>query len=153
MANEQRPASPKLFQAANLLVRPLLQSPLHRLLNSRLLVISYTGRRTARQYTHPIGYFPRGQDELLSNEFQILVRQPARRRQSTAAGPGPLHDATTTMVEDDHDIASLLGEFAARNGPRAANGPMLGLPGDRPPTREELLVAASKTTLLQFQLL
>jgi hypothetical protein len=46
----------------------------------------------------------------------------------------------------------LLAEFARRNGPRAARGLMLGLNGGRPPTREELLAAAAKTTITRFTL-
>jgi hypothetical protein len=41
---------------ANPLVRLLLKSPAHRVLSSRLLLITFTGQKTKRVYTIPVGY-------------------------------------------------------------------------------------------------
>jgi hypothetical protein len=38
-----------------------------------------------------------------------------------------------TVISDASGKAAVLAEFARRNGPRAARGLMLGLPGDRQP--------------------
>jgi hypothetical protein len=45
-----------LNRAINPLVRLLIRSPLHWLASRRLALISYTGRRTGRRYTIPVGY-------------------------------------------------------------------------------------------------
>lgn len=57
-----------------------------------------------------------------------------------------------TVISDQDDKAGVLAEFARRNGPRAARGMMLGMPGDRQPSRGELLAAAAKTTIIRFAL-
>jgi hypothetical protein len=60
--------------------------------------------------------------------------------------------ADPTVIRQEDEKADILGEFAQRNGPEAAKGLMLGLPGDRQPDRQQLLAAASKTTLVRFAL-
>lgn len=47
----------KVFKAANTVVRPLLHSRLHGVLSGRLMLLDYTGRKSGRQYTFPVGYF------------------------------------------------------------------------------------------------
>ncbi|MDX1512001.1 MAG: hypothetical protein R3249_11680 [Nitriliruptorales bacterium] len=41
-------------------LRALVQSPLHRLVSDRIAVISYTGRRSGKQYTLPAFYRDKG---------------------------------------------------------------------------------------------
>ena len=60
---------------------------------------------------------------------------------------GRWHDAVPTVISDTNDKAAVLAEFARRNGPRTARGLMLGLPGDRQPTQDELLAAAARFAL------
>jgi hypothetical protein len=140
----------KLFARANAIMRPLLKSPLHGLLSSRLMLLSYVGGKTGSKYTFAIGYFPWGNRDVLvlssaswpktidsANDIQVLIK----RRW--------LH-AEPTVIRQDDQKADILGEFARRNGPKAAKGLMLGLPGDRQPDRQELLAAAAKTTLVRF---
>lgn len=42
---------------ANRVVRPLLRSPLHRLVSGRLALITVTGRRSGREFTFPVTYY------------------------------------------------------------------------------------------------
>jgi|SRR6476661_674023 hypothetical protein len=140
----------KLFGRANAIMRPLLKSPLHGLLSGRLMLLSYVGGKTGRKYTFAIGYFPWDNGDVLAmssanwpkaitsaDDVQVLIK----RRW--------LH-AEPTVIRQDDQKADMLGEFARRNGPRAAKGLMLGLPADRQPDRQELLTAATKTTLVRF---
>ena len=142
----------KFFARANTIMRPLLKSPLHALLSSRLMLLSYVGGKTGRKYVFAVGYFPWDDGDVLmlssanwpktinsANNIQVLIK----RRW--------LH-AEPTVIRQDDQKADILGEFAQRNGPKAAKGLMLGLPGDRQPDRQELLAAAAKTTLVRFAL-
>jgi hypothetical protein len=45
-----------LNRVINPLVRWLIRSPLHWLASRRLALITYTGRRSGRAYTIPVGY-------------------------------------------------------------------------------------------------
>lgn len=72
-----------LNRAVNPLVGLLLRSPLHRLVNRRLALITYTGRRTGRRHTIPVGY------GITGREVTITVGAPERKvwwRSLTDAG-------------------------------------------------------------------
>jgi F420H(2)-dependent quinone reductase len=72
-----------LNRAVNPLVGSLLRSPLHRLASRRLALITYTGRRTGRRHTIPVGY------EMAGLEVTIAVGAPERKvwwRSLTGAG-------------------------------------------------------------------
>ena len=142
----------KLFGRANTVLRPLLTSPLHALLSSRLMLLSYVGGKTGSKYVFAVGYFPWDDGDVLmlssanwpktidrANDVQVLIK----RR---------WFDAEPTVIRQDDQKADIIGEFAQRNGPKAAKGLMLGLPGDRQPDRQELLAAVTKTTLVRFAL-
>jgi hypothetical protein len=62
-----------LNRGINPLVRWLLRSPLHWLASRRLALISYTGRRSGRRYTIPVGY------EMAGLEVTITVGSPDRK--------------------------------------------------------------------------
>jgi hypothetical protein len=142
----------KVFRAANTMVRPLLRSRLHGVLSGRLMLLDYTGGKTGRRYSFPVGYFSWDDGDVLAFStggwpghiggaptVRLLIR-------------GRWHDAVPTVISDTNDKAAMLAEFARRNGPRAARGLMLGLPGDHQPARDELLAAAAKTTITRFAL-
>ena len=64
----------------------LLRSPIHRLASGRLALVTYTGRRSGREYTIPVLYRDRG------DEVMIAVGWPERKvwwRNLTGAG-GPV---------------------------------------------------------------
>ncbi len=53
----QRRRPPKiLFKFLNPLFTLILRSPLHSPLSKRLLLLTFTGRRSGKQYTTPVGY-------------------------------------------------------------------------------------------------
>jgi deazaflavin-dependent oxidoreductase (nitroreductase family) len=49
----------------NSLVRGVLRSPLHRTTSRSLLLLTYRGRRTGKEYTLPVGYARYLEDELV----------------------------------------------------------------------------------------
>ncbi len=44
----------------NLFMKPLLRSPLHGLVSKRLMLISFTGRKSGKTYTTPVEYHQQG---------------------------------------------------------------------------------------------
>jgi hypothetical protein len=140
----------KFFARANAVVRPLLKSPFHSIVSGRLMLLSYTGGTTGKRYSFAIGYFPWDDGDVIilssanwpktisgARNVQVLIK-----RRWFAAQP--------TIISQPEQKADILGEIAKRNGPRAAKGLMLGLPGDRQPDRQQLLDAAAKTTIVRF---
>ncbi len=142
----------KVLRAASTVVRPLLRSRLHGVLSGRLMLLDYTGSKTGRRYSFPIGYFSWDGGDVLAFS---TGGWPGHIGEATAVRlliRGRWHDAVPTVISDTNDKAAVLAEFARRNGPRAARGLLLGLPGDRQPARDELLAAAAKTTITRFAL-
>jgi hypothetical protein len=132
-------------------VRPLLRSPLHRPLRGQLMLLVYTGRKSGRTYTVPIGYFAWGDDGVIafsSRRWWTNLRDGQTVRLLLR---GRWREATRGVAETSEEKAGLLDEFVRRHGPGAARRLLLGLPGDRAPTLEELRRAAEKTTIVRFR--
>lgn len=113
----------KIFRAANKVVRPLLASRFHKPLSGRLMLLTYKGHRTGRQFTVPIGYFDWDSGTVLAMSSQLgwipsMREGPAVRLRIR----GQDHAAVPTVVEDPEEVAALLGEFGlaakARRPPR-----------------------------------
>ncbi|HUU61352.1 MAG TPA: nitroreductase family deazaflavin-dependent oxidoreductase [Acidimicrobiia bacterium] len=49
----------------NFLVGAVLRSPMHRVMSGSLLLLTFQGRRTGKDYTFPVGYARFGPDELV----------------------------------------------------------------------------------------
>ena len=62
-----------MLHAPNLVVRAVLRSPAHRLLSGRVLLLTYTGRRTGEQHTIPVQYVRDGE------ALVVTVGRPERK--------------------------------------------------------------------------
>jgi hypothetical protein len=60
----------RLINLVNPIVRAVLQSPLHRMLDGALLVLHITGRKTGRRYTIPVSY--------VDLDGYLIVIEPSR---------------------------------------------------------------------------
>jgi hypothetical protein len=64
-APAMRPSPPKSITIVlNALISVLLRSPLHRLLSDSTLILSFTGRKSGKIYTFPVGYYQLKRDTL-----------------------------------------------------------------------------------------
>jgi F420H(2)-dependent quinone reductase len=71
--NGGRGPFPLLNRTLNPVLRAILRSPLHRLASGRVALITYTGRRSGREYTIPTFYRDKG------DELTIAVGWPDRK--------------------------------------------------------------------------
>jgi hypothetical protein len=95
-----------LTHAINPLVRSLLRSPLHRLASRRLALISYTGRRSGRRITIPVGY------EIAGLQVTISLGSPERKvwwRSLTGTG-APVELVIRGRRRTGHAIATQAGD-------------------------------------------
>jgi hypothetical protein len=107
------------MRVVNVVVRPLLLLPFRTPLSRRVMLLSYTGRRTGRGYSQPVSYVVDGDDVLtpgggrwklnLSEAEPITVRLRAR---DVLARP--------EFVRDRDEVERLLGRMVAAN-PRIAS--------------------------------
>lgn len=142
----------QIFARANAVVRPILLSPLHPILSSRLMLLRYEGGNTGKQYSFTIGYFPWDDGDVIASSTANWPRAIASARDVQVLIKGQWFAARPIPIKEADQKADILAEFARRNGPQAAKGLMLGLPGDRQPDRQQLLAAAARTTVVRFSL-
>ena len=59
---------PRFIHLVNKLIKLLLRSPLHGLLSKEVLLLTFTGRQSAKRYTTPVGYARDGDLLLLGTQ-------------------------------------------------------------------------------------
>jgi deazaflavin-dependent oxidoreductase (nitroreductase family) len=98
---------------ANRVPAAILSSPLHRLLSSKRLVLTFTGRRSGTRYATPVNYLQRGREVLITTDSNwwhnldggalVEVRLRGRRIRATAEAvrdPDLVTEALTAIVHD-----------------------------------------------------
>jgi len=138
------------FRAANTVVLPILKSRAHPVLSGRLMVLDYVGGTTGQRYAFPVGYFPWDGNDVVAFSSGTWPMHIRRARSVRLLIGGRWYPAKPQVIANAERKADLLAEITRRSGPRAAKRLMLGLPGDRPGTRAELLTAARKSTITPF---
>ena len=133
---------PALVKMGNPLVRMLLGSPLHGVLDDSFLVLHLTGRKTGRRYNIPVGY--------VDMEGKVAVVTVARWRVNLRGGAdvevtlrGRLRPANALLEEDPASVAVSYQAMIYRIGWKKAQRQLgISLPGERAPTLVELNRAA-----------
>ena len=133
---------PTLVKMGNPLVRMLLGSPLHGMLDDSFLLLHVTGRKTRRRYDIPVGY--------VDMEGKLTIVTVARWRVNLRGGAdvevtlrGCLRPMHAVLDEDPASVAVSYRAMIDRIGWKKAQR-QLGIspPGGRAPTVLELKDAA-----------
>ena len=135
---------PALVNVGNPLVRMLLGSPLHGVLDDSFLVLHLTGRKTGRRYDIPVGY--------ADMEGKLAVVTVARWRVNLRGGAevevtlrGHLRPMHAVLEEDPASVAVSYQAVIGRLGWKKAQRQLgISLPGGRAPTLGELNDAAGE---------
>ncbi|HEV2256402.1 MAG TPA: nitroreductase/quinone reductase family protein [Streptosporangiaceae bacterium] len=133
---------PAIVKTANPLVRMLLGSPLHEVLDDSFLVLHLTGRKTGRRYDIPVGY--------ADMEGKLTVVTVAGWRVNLRGGAdvevtlrGRLRPMHALLDEDPASVAVSCQAVIDRIGWKKAQRQLgISLPGGRAPTVLELRDAA-----------
>ena len=141
-----------IFKVMNPIMKGLLRSPLHGLLDGTLMLLTYTGCKTGKQYTIPIGYFVWGQGELMSFSSARWWTNLRSSKSVWLLLKGRRVQAVPTVIEEREVVIDTLEEFIKRLGPRTARRLPIGLPRDREPTRDDLRNVPRGIALVHFQL-
>lgn len=136
-----------LMKLANPVMRRLLHSPLHALASSQLLLLHFTGRRTGRRYTVPVGYHD------LDGVLSVLTNSGWRMNFRGGADidvtlRGRRRPARATLVEDPATVVTAYQGVIDRLGWQAAQRRLgIGVNVGRAPTQEELTEAVREAGL------
>jgi hypothetical protein len=126
-----------LMRAGNTFMRPLLHSPLGRRMHD-LALLSFTGRRSGRLYTVPVGYHE------LEGHGVVLTASAWRANLRGGADVMVEHDGRripmrAELIEDPHEVAQIYSALLRKivlSKAKLAIG--LEVIGDRIPTEEEI---------------
>lgn len=104
----------RVMSVLNVFMRPLLRLPFPTPLTKRLMLVSFTGRKTGKVYQQPLSYVQKG-DTLLTpggGKWKLNLRedQPVRIRLR-----GHNVFARPEFVKDPDEIERLIGVMSAEN--------------------------------------
>jgi deazaflavin-dependent oxidoreductase (nitroreductase family) len=97
----------------NPFTRLVLGSRAHRMMSGRLMLLSFTGRRTGRSYTTPVSYVREGTDLLVPGGgtwWKNLTSGTARVRLQ-----GKWHVVTPEVIREPVAMSAVLGRMLAIN--------------------------------------
>lgn len=143
----------RVLRAINPVVSAVLRSPLHRVLSGRVFLLTYTGRRSGRRYTVPLGYTPDGPALLVVSQQSERKRWwrnlrggapvTLHLRGRRVAGRAEVVEAPAAVLAAVERLIALLG--AREAGTRVA----LKLDVTPPPTREQLTRALAGVVVIR----
>ena len=119
-------------------MRTILRSPIHRLVSRRLVLLSYTGRRSGRTFSIPVGMHDIDEQMcVLTNSRWRVNLRGAHDLELLLAGQR--HAGRGILDEDPDSVAAVYARLIEQLG-RARAGRALGIRinVDRTPTLEEL---------------
>ena len=108
-----------MFASANAVLKPLLRSPLHRIVSGRLMLLSYTGGKTGNHYAFAVGYFPWDDGDVLVSSSANWPKTLGNARDVHLLIKGQWCTAKPTVIKEAEQKADVLGEFVRRNGDAA----------------------------------
>lgn len=118
--NHTRPPMPaSLFKLANPLMKLILNSPLHGGVSRRLMVLSFTGRKTGKRYSTPVGYVRQ------KNTIYVFTHSPWRTNFQKPAAvtmriQGKVVSGIASLVNDPAKVKEIIGVLTTAHGEEMA---------------------------------
>lgn len=112
----RKPPMPEfLFKLANPVLKAILLSPLHSGMSKRLMVLTFTGRKSGKRYTTPVGYVRPGAS------IYVFTHSPWRKNFTKPAPvvmriEGKDVSGTGQLVNDPQRIKLMIQALTAANG-------------------------------------
>lgn len=136
----------------NPLMKTLLRSPLHGLVSGRLLLLTFTGRKTGKQYTTPVGY------DQENHTLRLFTESPWWKNLQghvpvTVRLRGTVRTGQAYAITETDEVAEVLLDIAQKREPQYARM-LLGIELDpaQPVTREDVRPAAARRVVICIEL-
>lgn len=140
----------RVLHFVNPLVAALLRSPLHSIVSGRLMLMTYTGRKSGQAYTIPVGYTRLGGDLLVFTHY-AWWRNLRGGASVTLNIHGRPISARADVLEESHRVIAELDRLAAAMGAKQAFARAgIKLSTTPLPTREELARALAGTVVIRI---
>jgi len=119
-ANRGGPPIPRgAFKLVNPIMKLLLSSPLHGLMSSNLMLLKFSGRKTGRRISVPVGYV-RQENHLIVFTFGKWWRNLQNNAEVTLRLQGKDMKGRANVVSDLHTIADMINMVVDIRGPEMA---------------------------------
>ena len=141
-----------LLRAVNPVLRSLLGTPLAGPARKQMMVVSFKGRKSGRQYSIPLSA------HMIDNQLYALTSAPWKNNFRDGADAEVLHDGKKTpmrgeLITDPTVVADLSHRCAESYGVKRAKRMMgLGFRDQRTPTVEEFREAAQREHMAAVKL-
>jgi hypothetical protein len=151
-ASESRMPAPRaMFRIMNPLMKLMLLSPFHGGMSRRLMVLTFTGRKTGKRYATPVGFLRGKSGSILvftHSAWRNNFKQPApvtlRIQGKDVQGVGKL-------VTDPLRIQQIVSELIAANGEEMSRRMNLWVDHVETASPEEVLKATQGTYYIEIQ--
>jgi hypothetical protein len=139
--------------SANASVATLLRLPLvHRLVSSRLLLLNFTGHKTGKRYSVPVGYVREGAKvTILTKHIRAWWRNFQGPAPVTVYLEGKIYQGTAIARTDEATIIPIITSVITQYPYYAQFYGVHLLPGGRP-DREDIRCIAPKIVVVQIEL-
>lgn len=125
-----RKRPPKImYKVVNPIMKTILRSPFHERISKRLLLLSYTGRKSGKRYTIPVGYTQVGDEILITTQagwgkslrggLPVRVRLRGKDHAGVADvdnSETALRDGYRIMLRSEPQLGEIIGVALDANG-------------------------------------
>lgn len=143
--------SRRVLRMINPFVSVILRSPLHRMLSNSVLLLTFTGRKTWKRYTIPVGYTHEGDTLTLFSSKSWYKNLPGRS--VTVRLEGRSRKGRAEVIEERAAVLEAAERLVAKDGLKDTGRRIgLALDIDPPPTRDELAAALEGRVVIRIVL-
>jgi deazaflavin-dependent oxidoreductase (nitroreductase family) len=141
------------YRVVNPLFEALLRSPLHSLVSNRLLLITFTGRKSGQEFTTPVAYDREGDTLALTSTTDSDWWRNLRGGQPVSVHlRGERRRAIAELTEDSEEVAQYLRQYIERNGVENTGIVGVRIEEGHTPTLDELRRAAREIVVVRVYL-
>jgi F420H(2)-dependent quinone reductase len=141
-----------VLRSINPFVSMILRSPLHRLLSGRVLLLTFTGRKTWKRYTIPVGYTREG-DTLTIFSSKSWFKNLRGGSPIVVHLKGSRRTGLAEAIEEREEVFGAAERLIAKYGLKGAGRRIgLALDIDPPPTSEERALALEGRVVIRIVL-
>ena len=146
-----RKAPMKPPKVANDLIIFLLHSPLHRLISNQLLLLTYTGRKSGKQVSVPLGYVRQGNTILLLTDH-AWYKNVQTNPQVSLRIQGKTYTGSAEVIADDKAIVEQEMIFFVKQRPGGARAYGVKMLPSGEPDLETVKQAVRRFTAIRISL-
>jgi deazaflavin-dependent oxidoreductase (nitroreductase family) len=144
--------SVRVLHAINPFVTAILRSPLHGLVSKQVMLLTYTGRKTGKRYTIPVGYARDG-DTLVVFSSRSWWRNLRGGAPVEVRLQGRRYTGTAVPIEGPEEVMAQVEQTIARYGRKGARWRIgITLDASPPPSREEIAEAIRGHAVIRIRL-